>query len=386
MIKISKISIKTLQNLEGLLAEELKVLGAKNIEIGCRVVHCTADLELLYKANLHLRTALRIFVPVAEFPIRQADDIYTQAMKTDWTEIMGIDQTFAIDPNVHSEFIKHSNYASVKLKDAIADCFTKKYGKRPDVNPDYPEVLFNLHINNHRVTVSLDSSGESLNRRGYRSRGAMAPLNEVLAAGMIMFTGWKGERDFYDPMCGSGTLSIEAAMIAQNLPAQFLRTEFGFMKWNNFDKLLWMTVKKEAQDNIKAATCKIYASDADRWQLKTAKENIDNAGFEDLIQVELLDFFECKALSETGMLLINPPYGERMDDENVLLLYKRIGDTLKHNWPGHTAWIVSSNEDALKRIGLKPSKKIPLINGTLDCKLQRFDLFAGTRKDFVTPH
>jgi putative N6-adenine-specific DNA methylase len=379
-----KITIKTLQNLEEILAGELKELGATNIEIARRAVHFTGNKEQLYQANLHLRTALRVLVPIAEFPIRQADDIYSQAMKTDWTKFLNLEQTFAIDPNVHSEFIRHSNYASVKLKDAIADCFTKKFSKRPDVNPDRPDVLFNLHVDNHRVTVSLDSSGESLNRRGYRNRGAMAPLNEVLAAGMILSTGWKGDTDFYDPMCGSGTLAIEASMIAQNLPAQFLRNDFGFMHWNDFDKNLWMEVKKAAQEKIVPSKCNVYASDADPRQLKVAEENIENAGFESEINLQLSDIIELRPKGEAGIMVINPPYGERIEDENLDLLYKSIGDTLKHQWPGFTAWIISSNDEAMKRIGLKPSRKIPLINGTLNCKFQRFDLFKGTRKDLLS--
>lgn len=377
------ITVKTLQNLEEILAAEMKELGATKIEIGRRVVYCMGDLAMVYRFNLHLRTALRVLIPVAEFPIRSADDIYTQALKVDWTRHLDLNQTFAIDPNVHSEMIKHTNYASIRLKDAIADCFISKFQKRPDVNPDHPDVQFDLHIDNHRVTISLDSSGESLNRRGYRNKGATAPLNEVLAAGMILLTGWKGETDFYNPMCGSGTLAIEASMIAQNLPAQFLRNDFGFMHWKNFDRALWMSVKKHANENIRRALCLIYASDADPRPLRVAKENFENAGFEEDIRLDLMDFLEFKPSSEKGILVINPPYGERMQDPDLDLLYKRIGDNLKLNWSGHTAWIISSNEDALKKIGLKPSKKWQLFNGPLLCKYQRYDMFSGNRKDFV---
>ena len=378
-----RISIKTLQSFEEMLATELKELGATQIEIGRRIVHCKGDMELVYKANLHCRTALRVLIPIVEFPIREADEIYTQALKTDWTQYLDLEQTFAIDPNVNSEFIRHSNYASVKLKDAIADCFNKNMNRRPDVNPDHPDVLFHLHIDNFKVSISLDSSGESLNRRGYRTKGARAPLNEVLAAGMIMMTGWQGESDFYVPMCGSGTLAIEAAMIAQNLPAQFLRNDFGFMRWNNFDKEVWHKVKKAAAEKIITAKHRIYASDADKWQLKVALENIENAGFEDVIETQVLDFIEARPQGESGVIVFNPPYGERMDEENLLILYKNIGDTLKHHWPGFTAWIISSNDEALKRVGLKAAKKIPLINGTLPCKFQRYDLFAGKRKEHL---
>ena len=378
-----KITIKTLHNLEDVLAEEIKQLGGKDILPGNRVVYCEGDLNFLYKANLQLRTALRVLVPIAEFPIREADNIYSQALKTDWTQYLDLEQTFAIDPNVHSDFIKHSNYASVKLKDAIADCFTEKFGKRPDVNPDKPDVLFNLHIDNHRVTVSMDSSGESLNRRGYRGAGAMAPLNEVLAAGMILLTEWRGKSDFYDPMCGSGTLAIEAALIARNIPPQMMRREFGFQWWKNFDDAAWQEVKQQAEDGIRFAKCKIFASDADSRQLSVAKENIANADLDEEIELSLSDFFETKPTSESGMLVINPPYGERMEAEDINLFYKRIGDHLKHNWHGHRAWIISSNNEALKRVGLKPSKKYHLINGTLECRYHCFDLFGGKRKEFL---
>jgi putative N6-adenine-specific DNA methylase len=378
-----RIAIKTLQNLEEVLAEELAQLGGEKIEVGNRVVHCTGDQKFLYKANLHLRTALRILVPIAEFPIRDADNIYTQSLKTDWSTYMDVDQTFAIDPNVHSEFIKHSNYASVKLKDAIADFFTKRNGRRPSVHPDHPDVLFNLHIDNHRVTISLDSSGESLNRRGYRSAGAKAPLNEVLAAGMIMLTGWKGKTDFYDPMCGSGTLAIEAAMIAQNLPAQYLREDFGFMHWSNFDEAIWKEVVDEAKAKSREQQCRIFASDADSRQLKVAKQNISNALMEDDIEVQLMDFMELQPVGTNGSVFMNPPYGERMEEENIFEFYKLIGNSLKRSWSGHRAWIISSDKEALKRVGLKPSRKFRLINGTLECGFYGFELFSGKRSEFL---
>jgi putative N6-adenine-specific DNA methylase len=378
------ITIKTMQHLEEVLAEELRELGISEIEIGRRAVYCKGNMQDVYKMNLHLRTALRVLIPVYESGIRSADDIHRAAMKHDWTKYLGRHQTFAIDPNVRSEFIRHSNYASVKLKDAIADTFRNQFGARPNVNPDSPDVLFNLHIDEHRMTISLDSSGEGLNRRGYRNRGAQAPLNEVLAAGMILLTGWKGEVDLYNPMCGSGTLAIEANMIAQKMPAGVLRNSFGFMRWENFDKEKWQLVKREALGQIQNLSCRIFASDADKRQLQAAEDNIANAGFEDDIQLKLTDFFEEKPQEDPGIVIINPPYGERIEPENALLLYKNMGDHLKHHWPGFKAWIISSNEDALKRIGLKPSKKYQLLNGTLICKFICIELFQGKRADWKT--
>lgn len=377
-----KISISTLPYLEPILAEELRLLGATEIEEARRIVHCTGNQKLLYKANLHLRTALRVFVPIHSFNIRHSEELYKRASSFDWTEYLSLDKTFAIEPNVHSIMFKHTNFASLRLKDGIVDFFQNKLGKRPNVDADNPDVLFNLHIDEHRVTISLDSSGESLNRRGYRLAGANAPLNEVLAAGMILMSEWKGENDFYDAMCGSGTLAIEAAMIATNTPPQQHRNQFGFMHWKSFDKALWQEVLDEAEQNIIALPCKIFASDFDKRQLEVAQKNISLAGFSDDIEVSLTDFFETKPKSENGILLLNPPYGERLQEEEIDYLYKRIGSHLKHEWPGHKAWIISSNAEALKFIGLKPSKKFALMNGPLQCKYLQFDLFGGKRADF----
>lgn len=379
-----RISVKTLQNFEEVLAGEIAQIGGENIEQGNRVVHFLGNQKLIYSANLRLRTALRVLIPVVEFNIYDADGIYKQALKIDWSKYLNLDQTFAIDPNVHSDLIRHSNYASVKLKDAIADFFTKRHGKRPNVNPENPDVRFNLHVDKQRVTVSLDSSGESLNRRGYRRAGAKAPLNEVLAAGMILLSGWKGDSDFYDPMCGSGTLPIEAAMIAQNLPAQYLRDEFGFMHWTNFDPSLWKEVQAEAKQSVREQSCKIYASDVDMRQLKMAQLNIKNALLENDIDVKLLDFVELIPQNSNGIILMNPPYGERMEEEDIFELYKQIGNTLKKNWSGFSAWIISSDFVALKQVGLRPSRKLKLINGTLDCGFYCFEMFQGKRKEYLS--
>jgi putative N6-adenine-specific DNA methylase len=378
-----RISVKTMQNMETLLAEELRAAGATKIEIAKRIVHCEGDLATLYRINFTCRTALRVLVPIAEFPIRDVEDIYERGMKIDWSNFMNIDQTFAIDPNVHSAFIKHEHYASLKLKDAVADFFKHATGKRPDVDPENPDVQISLHVDEHRVTVSLDSSGESLNRRGYRLAGAKAPLNEVLAAGMLLLTGWQGECDFYDPMCGSGTLSMEAVMIARNLPVQMLRKDFGFFHWKNFDSAIWEGVKKEAFDQARPLKVRVLASDIDRKQLEVAVINMKQSEEFEPIEVGCFDFFQGEPQSESGLLVMNPPYGERILDADIELLYRSIGDRLKHYWPGHSAWIISSNENAIKQIGLKPSKKYELVNGNLVCKYLRIDLFSGKRKEFL---
>lgn len=377
------ISVKTIQHFEDLLADELFKLGAGDIKKGKRIVYCTGDMELLYKANYCLRTAMRVLIPVVEFEINTADEIYEKALRTDWTQYLDVDRTFAIDPNVRSVLYKHEHYASLKLKDAVADVFKKKQGRRPDVNPENPDVLFHLHINENNVSISLDSSGTSLNRRGYRLSGGFSPLNEVLAAGMVMLTGWDGQNDFYDPMCGSATIALEAHMIAANIPAGYLREEFAFMKWNNFDKGLWNNVKSGCDEQIRDYPGSIYAADNDPNQLKIAANNIQAAEFEDDINLGLLDFFDLMPQSESGVLVINPPYGERIDQHDITELYRSIGDHLKKNWPGHACWIISSNMDAIKRIGLKPSKKFNVLNGTLQCQFMRFDLFSGSHSEFV---
>lgn len=375
-----RITVKTMQNLEEVLKDELTALGATNVVVSRRAVFAYADLKSLYRINLNARTALRVLVPIAEFQIRHVDDIYKQGLRIEWSLFLRQDQTFAIDSSVNSDMIRHSHFASLRLKDSIADQFRNKSGKRPDVNPENPDVQFHIHVDQHRVTISIDSSGESLNRRGYRLKGARAPINEVLAAGMIMLTGWQGECDLYDPMCGSGTIAIEAAMIAMRMPAQAMRNSFGFMKWSSFDRDIWQQVRHEASENIINMPHRIYASDADARQLKIARENIEEAGFDHDIQLDLLDFFECKPKSDNGIVIMNPPYGERMDEEDMMLFYKNIGNHLKHHWPGHKAWIISANDEAIKNIGLKTFRKFQLMNGTLPCRYNGFDLFSGSRK------
>jgi putative N6-adenine-specific DNA methylase len=378
-----KVSVKTMQFLEPMLAAELKELGATDIELGKRIVHAKVNLEQLYRCNLELRTALRVLVPIIEFQSRNPEDLYKRVKKVEWDEIIGIDQTFAIDAAVNSPQYRLPHYAALKAKDAIADYFKEKVGRRPDVDKDRCDVRLHLHIDEHKATLSLDSSGESLNRRGYRENGAFAPLNEVLAAAMVKLSGWNGEGDLYIPMCGSGTLAIEAAMIADNVPACWNRSFFGFMNWMGFDQAMWKAIRAEALKNIKEASCRIFASDVDAKLIHIAEGNCEAAGMDKRIRFEREDFFVIKAAGETGTLIINPPYGERLEQEDIDFFYKRIGDHLKQNFSGHTAWVISSNIPALKNIGLKPAKRIDLLNGPLECKYVAIELFRGNRVEFV---
>jgi len=375
--------VKTMFGMEELLAAEMRDLGALDVETGRRFVSCRGDIELMYKMNLWLRTALRVLAPLAEFIARSPDELYLKAKKLDWHKLFSVDQTFAIDANVQSEEYRHSHFASLKLKDAIADHFNEHLKKRPNVDTDNPDVRIHLHIFQEKISISLDTSGRSLNQRGYRMSGGGAPLNEVLAAAMILLTGWKGEKDFYNPMCGSGTLALEAAMIAANLPPQHLNCEFGFMSLLDFNNEIWNKVVEQGKAATRQLTCRIFASDIDRSQVSLTDAHRKEASFEDLITIEECDFFDLKPLGESGILILNPPFGERMKEDELVLLYKRIGDRFKQAWPGFNAWVISSDFAAVKQIGLKPSKKIRLMNGPLDCTYNSYELFAGRRADKV---
>ncbi len=373
---------KTFKGLEQVLAEELTELGADEVQIQRRAVSFTGDKELLYRANFSLRTALRILVPIATFTAKDADAVYEQAKQVDWSEFMTVNTGFAIDATVYSETFRHSKYVTYRVKDAIADYWTEKEGKRPSVKLTDPDLQLNVHIAAEQVTISLDSSGESLHKRGYRVATTEAPINEVLAAGLLKIAGWNGQTDFYDPMCGSGTFLIEAALIAQNIAPGVFRKGFAFEKWADFDKDLFEQIYNDDSQE-RAFTHHIYGSDASFYAVQQTLKNVREAGMQRFIDVHQIRIQELKGLSgDSGPLVImNPPYGERLaQDKDVMRLYGDIGSTLKHRFAGATAWIISSNEDALKCIGLKPSRRIHLMNGELDCLFNQYVLFAGDRK------
>lgn len=375
-----KFVAKTLAGLEPVLIEELKILGADNILSGKRAVFYEGEIDLLYQSNLELRTALRILVPISEFKVRNEDDLYHKISKIDWSEYMTVDDTLAVDAVTSSEVIRHSKFAALRTKDAIVDQFRKKFGRRPDVNTEFPTLRLNLHIGNDDVTLALDSSGESLHKRGYRVDSVEAPINEVLAAGMILLSGWECDCDFIDPMCGSGTLPIEAALLAYNIPPQINRQSFGFMRWENFDKKLWEKIRNEAILSQVVFQHKILASDVDFRAVSSTGYNIEKAGLEGKIEVRRERFENVIPPSDTGLLVTNPPYDERMELEDVQAFYKGLGDVLKKNWAGHSAWLISSNMDAVKTVGLKPSRRIPLFNGKLECRFLRYDMYSGSKR------
>lgn len=378
---------KTFKGLEEVLAQELIELGANDVQLERRAVSFRGDKALLYRANFCLRTAIRILVPVASFKAKDTDALYRQIKAIEWSQYMTADTTFAIDATVYSESFRNSRFVTYRTKDAVADYWTEKMNKRPSVSTQIPDLTINIHVANEQVTVSLDSSGESLHKRGYRVATTEAPINEVLAAGMLLMAGWNGQSDFYDPMCGSGTLLIEAALIARNIAPGVFRQSYAFEKWPDFDADLWSDIYNDDSAERDFAH-KIYGSDASFYAIQQASKNIKSAGVQKDIELKQIRIEEIKDLSSlhsftpSPLVMMNPPYGERLKSNKEMEdLYSAIGSTLKHQFAGATAWIISSNAEAMKCIGLKPSKKSRLLNGELDCQFNRYDLFQGKRKD-----
>lgn len=372
---------KTFKGLEEVLADELLHLGANNIQIQRRAVQFTGDKSLMYKANLWLRTASRVLKPVATFQARDADEVYSKIKELDWEKYISCNSSIAIDSTVYSDIFRHSRYVTYRVKDAIADFFMERFGKRPNVKLNDPDLYINIHIAQTTVTVSLDSSGESLHKRGWRSEQTEAPINEALAAGMLLMAGWDGRSDLIDPMCGSGTFLIEAAMIALNIPPGIYRDKFAFEKWNDFDGELFEMLYNDESNN-REFRHRIFGSDSSYYAIKVAEKNVKNAGLQQYITLQQVAIQELKPQSQNALIITNPPYGERLEPKNIFKLYDNIGTALKHKFSGSTAWIISSNKDALKQIGLKPSKKIPLLNGDLDCLFVKYELFTGEHKDY----
>ena len=375
-----KLLAKTLHGLEEVLAEELELLGATDIIPLKRAVSFQGNKELLYKCNLHLRTALKILTPIYHFKAYNERSLYNKVEQFDWSKVLSIDQTFAIDSVVFSKQFTHSKYVALKVKDAIADQFRKKSGERPSVDTKNPDVQLNVHCANENFTISLDSTGAPLNQRSYRDNQHKAPLNEVLAAGMLKLADWNKDIPLIDPMCGSGTFLIEAAMIATNTPPGIKRKQYVFMKWEDFDKELWEKIYNEAIENITKAEFSISGSDISQQAIDISRQALLNFDFNRDIKLVKSNFNELRPQSENGVIIINPPYGERLRETDIFALYKMIGNQLKQCYNGFDAWILSANKDALKHVGLRPSKKLTLFNGALECKFQRFSMYKGSLK------
>lgn len=372
---------KTFMGLENVLAKELTELGADNVQIGCRMVSFTGDKEMMYRANFQLHTAIRILKPIRRFKANSADEVYEGVKAVDWSEYITASSTFSVDSVVYSDEFRNSRFVTYKVKDAIVDQFREKGGRRPNISVANPDLRLNIHIAGNECTLSLDSSGESLHRRGYRQEQVEAPLNEVLAAGMILMTGWKGETDFIDPMCGSGTLLIEAALIAQNMAPGVFRKEYAFEKWADFDKDLFDEIYNDDSQE-REFVHKIKGYDCDIKAVNTARLNVKAAGLTKCIEVECADFKDFQQPAEPAILVSNPPYGERISTQNLLGTYKMIGERLKHQFQGNDAWILSYKEECFEAIGLKPSQKIPVYNGSLECEFRKYSLFGGKFSDF----
>ena len=371
---------KTLFGFEDLLAKELRDLGAQEVEAGVRVVSFEGDLGFMYKANLCVRTAIKILKPIKSFKVKNEKDLYNQIYKMSWSKYMSVDKTFAIDATIHSELFSHSKYIAQKTKDAIADKFRNNGGVRPNVDIKFPDLRINIHIDRDNCTVSLDSSGQSLHKRGYKTATNIAPINEVLAAGLIMLSGWDGRSDFMDPMCGSGTILAEAAMIACNIPANLNRKEFAFEKWQDWDVDLYEKIEDSCLKKIRGFDHKITGYDKSPSAVKKAQENIKNANLEDFVTIKHEDFFKTQKGGEATLhMVFNPPYGERLDID-MEEFYAQIGRTLKLSYAGTNAWMITSNLEALKHVGLRPSRKIKLFNGKLESKFVKYEMYAGSKK------
>ena len=375
-----EIRAKTFHGLEQVLAEELTALGANNIQIGRRMVSYTGDKELLYKSNFCLRTAIRVLKPIKHFRATSADEVYEAVKAIDWTQYLSNDTTFAVDSVVYSTEFRHSKFVAYKVKDAIVDQFREKTGNRPNIRVSNPDLQLNIHIAEYDCTLSLDSSGESLHRRGYRQEAVEAPLNEVLAAGIILMTGWRGETDFIDPMCGSGTLPIEATLIARNMAPGLFRKGYAFEKWPDFDADLFEQIYNDDSQE-REFNHHVYGYDNNRAAIAIAENNVKSAGLTGDITIQFQDFADFTQPAERSIIVTNPPYGERIKPEDLLGLYKMIGSQFKKQFVDNEAWVLSYREECFDAIGLKSSLKVPLYNGSLECELRKYQMFSGRYND-----
>jgi putative N6-adenine-specific DNA methylase len=375
-----KMVAKTMFGFEEILAKELRNLGAVNVVEGIRMVSFEGDTGFMYKANLCLRTAIKILKPIHSFYVKDETDLYKKIYEMEWSKYLNPEITFAIDATVNSENFTHSLYVSQKTKDAIVDKFRDTVGKRPDVDIKFPELRLNIHIQMNQCNVSLDTSGRSLHQRGYRTATNIAPINEVLAAGLLLLSGWDGQSHFLDPMCGSGTFLTEAAMIACNIPAKINRKEFAFEKWQDFDSELYEKIVESSLNKTREFHYKITGYDKAPSAVQKAIDNVENANLSEYISIERKNFFESEKFTENHLhMVFNPPYGERLNIE-MEEFYGNIGDTLKKNYPGTDAWFITSNLEALKFVGLRPSRKIKVFNSHLESRLVKYVMYKGSKK------
>ena len=371
---------KTFFGFEDILAKELQILGAQEVEQGVRVVTFKGDKGFMYKANLALRTALKILKPIYFFRATNEETLYKGIQGVNWSKYINANQTFVIDATVHSDRFNHTEFVAQKCKDAIVDQFRTRTGQRPSIDKQYPDLRINIHIDKEQVSVALDTSGNSLHQRGYRTATNIAPINEVLAAGMLMLSGWEGKSDFIDPMCGSGTILAEAAMIACNIPANINRKEFAFEKWNDWDNDLFDQIVDSLLKKVREFNYTMTGYDKAPSAVLKAKDNIANANLDEYVKISERNFFDTEKETKGPLhMVFNPPYGERLDIE-MERFYREIGDTFKQNYPGTDAWFITANLEALKFVGLKPSRKIKLFNGSLEARLVKYEIYEGSKR------
>jgi putative N6-adenine-specific DNA methylase len=380
MEKNFKMVAKTFFGFEEILAKEVQQLGGQDVQTGTRVVTFFGDKGFMYKANLSLRTALKILKPIKWFKVFNEKSLYDGISSIDWSQFMTEKQTFVVDVTLYSEAFNNSQFVALKTKDAIVDQFRAKSGVRPSIDKDFPDLRIHIHLDRDQCTVSLDTSGESLHQRGYRSATNIAPINEVLAAGMLLLSGWEGTSHFLDPMCGSGTILAEAAMIACNIPANINRKEFAFEKWNDWDNDLFDQIIDSLMKKTREFHYTIKGYDKAPSAVRKAQDNIQNANLDDYVTIEQKDFFETEKHTEGPLhMVFNPPYGERLDID-MERFYREIGDTFKQSYPNTQAWFITANLEALKFVGLKPSRKIKLFNGKLEARLVKYDIYEGSKR------
>lgn len=373
--------IKTQAGLEETLLAEVSAAGGREVQALNRAVKCKADNAEMYRINYTCRTALRVLKEVDEFEAENEGAFYEGVKKFNWFDLLAVDQSFAVHATVSNSAMTHSHYVALKTKDAIVDKFREKFNKRPNIDLENPDLRVQVHITGVRCTLLIDSSGDSLHKRGYRTRQGVAPINEVLAAGMVLLSGWDAQTDLLDPMCGSGTIVCEANMIARKIPAGYFREFFGFMRWKDFDSEIWKKIVETENAKICVAHCKIYGSDVNQNALTLSQEILVNAGFEKDIELKQVAFEDSSPPNvDGGFIIFNPPYGERIQKTDLFAFYKLIGDTLKSKYPGYEAWLITSDFGALKSVGLKTSRKIPLFNGPLECRFVKYELYRGSRK------
>jgi putative N6-adenine-specific DNA methylase len=378
-----KLTIKTFYGLEGVLKDELEELGYSGIEELNRAVQLSGTWRDVYFLNVHLRCAISVLVELKTFKIKTEKDLFTIAEKIQWEELFDGNKNFAVKGAIHSDIFRHSQYPFLLLKDAIVDRFRAKTGERPDVNLKNPQVLFDLYIHNQDVTISLNSSGVPLFQRGYRESTGEAPLNEVVAAGLLRLSGWDRKTDLIDPFCGSGTIAIEAALMATGLPANLERHHYAFKNFKNYREEEFNEIIEAVNRRITSLPCRIFASDSSAEMVTKTRRNLRGLPIGRFVETAVCSFDEVKRGETPGFILTNPPYGERMGDD-IEELYDSIGTWLKHEMTGYTCWIISSNMDAMKRIGLKPDQKIRVFNGKLECTFRSYTVFEGKRSEFVT--